>query len=259
MRTARKQSSANLYHAIARGTGQQIIFEDDGDYKKFLDLLKTETKSEDFELYAWCLMSNHIHLLVHADLEALALGMKHLLSNYALYFNKKSGRMGHLFQGRYTSVPVNDNTSLLTEIRYIHQNPVKAHLADVDKYPWSSYQEYVQGDGICSLEFPLGVFGNLETYRQFHEIVPSGEENPLDVVARQNRIRSLPDEKAAAYAQKLLGGTKLDEVKRLTRAERDICLVLLKLSGFSIRRIARLTGIGRGTIQRAGGPKPPSP
>lgn len=138
MRVARKQSEFDIYHVISRGTSQQIIFEDRADYEEFLKLLEAETKEGDFELYAWCLMSNHVHMLVHATLEVMALRMRRLLGTYAMYFNKKSGRVGHLFQDRFLSEPVYNDAHFLTLVRYIHQNPVKARIADVNQYQWSS-------------------------------------------------------------------------------------------------------------------------
>ena len=249
MRVARKQSEADIYHVVTRGTGQQIIFEDDADHKEFLRRLEAETKEGGLELYAWCLKSNHVHMLVHASLEALVPSMRHLLSAYAMYFNKKSGRVGHLFQDRFLSEPVNDDAYLITVVRYIHQNPVKAKIADVDKYQWSSYREYLQGGGICDTGFPLAVFGNLEEFERLNRL-------PLDVtttcleVSGNRPVRAMPDEDAVMYASDVLGGIKLDVLKSLPVEERNGHIAELRRAGFSIRQIARLTGIGKGSIQR---------
>lgn len=249
MRTARKRSEANVYHVIARGTGQQIIFEDDADYKKFLELLKRETEAGEFELYAWCLMSNHVHMLVHATLETTALRMRRLLSGYAAYFNTKTGRVGHLFQDRFLSEPVNDDEYLLTLVRYIHQNPVKPGIARVDQYRWSSYQEYLQGQGISNVSFPLAVFGNIKEFKRMHETLV--EEGSCLDVGEGRPVRVLSDEETLVLAQDLLGGVRPDALKALPIGERNGQLRVLKHAGFSIRQIARLTGIGRGPIQRA--------
>ena len=249
MRTARKQSKADIYHVVARGTGQQIIFENDADRNKFLELLKKETEAGDFELYAWCLMSNHIHMLVHATLEAMALRMRSLLSSYAVYFNMKTGRVGHLFQDRFLSEPVEDDEYLLTLVRYIHQNPVKPGIARTDQYRWSSYHEYLQGHGISNVSFPLAVFGSIEEFERMHETLVK-EGSCLDV-GEGHPIRVLPDEEALVLAQDLLGGVRLDALKTLPVGERNGYLGVLKRAGFSVRQIARLTGIGRGPIQRA--------
>lgn len=249
MRTARKQSKADIYHVVARGTGQQIIFEDDADCEKFLELLKREVEAGEFELYAWCLMSNHVHMLVHATLETMALRMRRLLSRYAAYFNTRTGRVGHLFQERFLSEPVNDEKYLLTLVRYIHQNPMEAGIARVDQYRWSSYQEYLQGHGIGDVSFPLAVFGGVKEFERMHETL-LGEASCLDV-GDGRPVRALPDAEALVLAQSLLGGVELDSLKTLPVRERNGHLGVLKRAGFSVRQIARLTGIGRGSIQRA--------
>lgn len=249
MRVARKQSEADIYHVVTRGTGQQIIFEDDADHEEFLRLLESETKEGDFGLYAWCLMSNHVHMLVHSPLEALAPRMRHLLSGYAMYFNKKSGRVGHLFQDRFLSEPVSDDAYLITVVRYIHQNPVKARIADVDEYRWSSYREYLQGGGICDTSFPLAVFGSTEEFERLNRL-PLDETAACLEVSGNRPVRAMPDEDAAIYASNLLGGISLDALKALPAAERDGHVAELRRAGFSIRQIVRLTGIGKGSIQR---------
>ena len=260
MRTTRKRSEADIYHVVARGTGRQIIFENDADHEEFLRLLQAEAEADVFELYAWCLMSNHVHLLVHATLEELALRMRHLLSCYARYFNNNTGRVGHLFQDRFLSEPVNDDAYLLTLIRYIHQNPVKAGIADVDQYKWSSYREYLRGGGICDVRFPLAVFGSLEEFERLHRSPPETNAAFLDI-SRRRPAWALSDEDAVIYASDLLGGIGLDTLKALPTKERDRHLAELKHGGLSIRQIARLTGIGRGPIQRASTcvSPPPSP
>ena len=249
MRTARKQSEADIYHVIARGTGQQIIFEDDADREEFLRLLQAETKESDFELYAWCLMSNHVHMLVHATLESLALRMRHLLGTYAMRFNQKSGRVGHLFQDRFLSEPVNDDAYLMTLIRYIHQNPLKAKIAEVDQYQWSSYREYLSGEGICDTSFPLAVFGSLEQFEHLNQLPLPSTAACLEVHGNRP-VRAMPDEDAMMYANNLLGDIKLDALKALPIKERNSYIAELRRAGFSVRQIARLTGIGKGSIQR---------
>lgn len=257
MRMARKQSEADIYHIVARGTGHQIIFEDNADHEEFLRLLRDEVSDGDFELYAWCLMSNHVHLLVHASLETMARRMRHLLGVYALYFNKRNSRVGHLFQGRFLSEPIDDDAYFLTAIRYIHQNPVKAGIATVDGYRWSSYREYLQGDGICETSFPMSVFESVGQFELLHKQLV-GATDCLDVSERRP-IRTLSDEEALSCAQEVLEGIRLDALKTLPVKERDVYILQLKQAGFSIRQIGRLTGIGRGPIQRAGVSTPPSP
>lgn len=251
MRAKRKRSSADIYHVVARGTGRQIIFEEEDDYNRFLDVACRTFSDSDCELYAWCLMSNHVHLLIHAPLEALSTAIRRILASYALYFNVKSGRVGHLFQERFSSEPVNDDAYLITVVRYIHRNPVKAGLSSVSAYPWSSYNEFVGRPRVCNTAFVLEVFGGVEAFVRLHE---GGEPaSCLDVPEPKRIAPALSDEKARALAKDMLAkrGVALEGLKGLEPTQRNRMLVELKMAGLTIRQIERLTGVGRATVQRA--------
>lgn len=251
MREKRKQSSSDIYHVVARGTGRQIIFEEDVDYNQFLGTARKVLSDSGCELYAWCLMSNHVHLLIHAEIEKLSTAMRRILGSYAMYFNAKSGRVGHLFQERFASEPVNDDAYLITVVRYIHQNPVKAGLSAVDNYPWSSYGEFVGKPSTCETSFVLGVFGGIEEFVRLHGDDTSGQ--CLDIPQPRRTAPSLPDEKERAAAERVLEkqGLTLEDIKGLDPARRNQVLVELKQTGLTVRQIERLTGVGRATVQRA--------
>lgn len=249
MRTPRKQSANDIYHVVTRGTGRQIIFEGDGDRKLFLTLLDDARKRYGAELYAWCLMSNHVHILVHVPMDRLALMMKHLLSSYAEQFNSKSGRSGHLFQERYKSEPVDSDSYFLNVIRYIHQNPEIAELDATDTYAWSSYREYLQAPHLCATTFPLSIFGGAESFVAFHQV--RGKKSCcLDVDDTPARNRTMPDDMALGVALAVLDGFPVNDIKTLPPTERNKKLRALRCKGLSIRQIERLTGIGRGIISR---------
>ena len=168
MRIPRVQSTADIYHVIARGTGRQIIFEDDDDRQRFLMYLSAALRDAGAELLAWCLMENHVHLLIHAPLPDLSAAMRRVCGTYALRFNAKTGRVGHLFQDRFKSEAVSDDAYLMTVVRYIHENPAKAGVGAVDAYPWSSYREYVGAPVLCTTDFVLEVFGGVDNFAAFH-------------------------------------------------------------------------------------------
>ncbi len=137
-RTARIQSNTGVYHVVLRGVNKQQIFECTEDYLRFVNILRAQTLQEQdetghnskphFVLYAYCLMGNHVHLLIKELGEPLAQTMKRISSSYVCYYNHKYGRIGQLFQERFKSQPVGDWDYFLTLFRYIHQNPLKAHL-----------------------------------------------------------------------------------------------------------------------------------
>lgn len=250
MRTPRKQSEQDLYHVVSRGTGRQLIFEDDDDRRAFLAMMGQALATNGVELYAWCLMGNHVHLLMHGPVDDISNCMKQLCGGYAQHFNGKAGRTGHLFQERFKSEPVEDEAYLLTVVRYIHENPAKAGIAAAWEYPWSSYGEYLGKPGLCNTELVLGMLGGTGGFDRFHR--EEHADGPcLDVTSGRSRTRAMPDGVARSIAEQVLGEGFLDGLKELPVEEREPSLRLLKESGLTVRQIERLTGIGRGTIQRA--------
>ncbi|MGI5879834.1 MAG: transposase [Syntrophomonadaceae bacterium] len=138
-RTARKKSETGIYNIIIRGINRQNIFEDDEDRIRFLETLDRYKEETGCELYAYCLMSNHVHLLVKENDDGLSSFMKRVNGSYAYWYNWKYDHVGHLFQDRFKSEPVDDDTYFLTVIRYIHRNPLTAGMTDGLEYAWSSY------------------------------------------------------------------------------------------------------------------------
>jgi putative transposase len=132
-----------VHHVIARGNEKKPIFRDDNDRLCYLDRLAACRRRFDFQLYAFCLMENHVHLAIERGPVALSRIVLTLHSGYAQSFNRRHGRVGHLFQGRYKAFLVEKDPYLLTLIRYIHMNPVKAGIAARPaSYRWSSDRFY---------------------------------------------------------------------------------------------------------------------
>ena len=250
----RTRCESEIYHLIARGVGRMNIFEDDDDRAEFLRILGAALRTARLEALAWCLMSNHVHLLVHGPLDQISGAMRGALSSYARFFNLKHGHVGHLFQGRYTSIPVIDDAQLLETVRYIHQNPQAAGICGCREYPWSSYEAYAKGaraqtpTGLPCVTGPvLGMLGGARGFAKFHET-----EAELDPGQCRKAAAVLLSEAAAkARAEELLGARRLSGLPSLGKAERDEGLCLLKEAGLSVRQIERITGIGRNIIQRA--------
>jgi len=124
-RTARTKSKSKIYHIMIRGINQQNIFSGDEDYEKFIAIFSKYHKKSEYEIYAYCLMGNHAHLLIKEGKEALSHAMKRIGTSYVSWYNWQYNRKGHLFQDRYKSEPVEDDVYFLTVLRYIHQNPSK--------------------------------------------------------------------------------------------------------------------------------------
>ena len=152
-RQPRQISLTGIYHVMLRGINRQDIFMDRDDYWKFVKTLYQQVYPKDelgkplppkCDFYAYCLMPNHLHLLIRNKTESLGSVVKRIAITYAAYFNKKYERVGHLFQDRFKSEPVNDMNYFLTLIRYIHQNPIAGGITKcAEDYKWSSWIEYL--------------------------------------------------------------------------------------------------------------------
>ena len=127
-RQARKKSESRIYHVMLRGINQQQIFEEAEDCDKFLDVMRDCKEICQYDVYAYCIMGNHIHLLIKEGTETLEQVFKRICGRFVYWYNIKYRRVGHLFQDRFKSEPVDSNEYLLTVVRYIHQNPIKAGL-----------------------------------------------------------------------------------------------------------------------------------
>lgn len=146
------------YHIMARGNQKQKIFLEEGDFEKYLVLLKRYKRKYQFQLYAWCLMPNHVHLVLEInDTSQLAKIMQGISLAYVKWFNKKYGKVGHLWQGRYKSLAIQKEAYILDCINYIETNPVRADMKGrALDYKWSSSRARALGE-MPSLLDPLTI------------------------------------------------------------------------------------------------------
>lgn len=165
--------SGATYHAMARGIRRMVIFQDDTDYQVFLLLLKKMMEKHECSLHAYCLMSNHFHVLIETGPHEIGKTFKGIMSCYASYYNQRYGYHGHVFEGRFKSCIVKDDSYFLQTSRYIHMNPVKAKItAHPEDYPWSSYRTILRmtDDRITQPEKTLAFFKqSIFYYREFVE------------------------------------------------------------------------------------------
>jgi REP element-mobilizing transposase RayT len=130
-----------LYHITSRGNARRKLFLDEKDYTDFLQVLCLVVQRFHWNLHAYCLMSNHYHLLLETPEGNLSRGMRQLNGVYTQHFNRRHNRVGHLFQGRYKAILVDRESYLLALCRYVVLNPVRANLVKNPKeWPWSSYR-----------------------------------------------------------------------------------------------------------------------
>lgn len=248
MSKTRVESPTGYYHVIQRGTGKQMLFEDQSDYLRYLNRLVEYGKDEEFELAAYCLMPNHTHLLIRSNSEALGKVFHRFGTSYSRYFNAKYQHAGHVFQGRYLSEPITDEGYLRACVRYIHNNPVKAGYCKRDEYQWSSYNEFIQGSGIAETAGLLAALGGVDAFVHLCESVGNDSEDFLDYGNFELRSASGLD-----VIRRELGGECKSGlvVKGLDRQTRNKILVELKGCGLSNKQIELLTGVSKSIVKRA--------
>lgn len=250
-RTAREISNTGIYHIMLRGINRQTIFEDNEDMIRFLDTLARYKDDCLLELYSYCLMGNHVHLLMKETAEPISKIIKRICSSYVYWYNKRYERCGHLFQERFRSEVVETDSYFLTVIRYIHQNPVKAKIVKtVEEYKWSSYKEYIEGPTFVSVDLGLSYFSKdrsraVSLFTEFmHQ---DNKDKCLDI---EEKIK-LSDEEVRGHIREL-GISDPTFFQQLDRCKRDCALnQLKKIEGITTRQIARITGISKSVVIRA--------
>lgn len=166
-RSARRGSKTGYLHLIIRGNNRQILFEDEEDRKFFIKRFGQYCRETGIWISAYCLMENHVHMLVNDQNGTVGTMMSRLDSSYARYYNGKYERCGHLFQGRYLSEPIDNEVYLLTVFRYILNNPWKARICPASEYRWSSYKAFFRENTSMDLGFVKARFRTAEAYREF--------------------------------------------------------------------------------------------
>lgn len=250
-RIARKKSRTGIYHMILRGINRQTIFEDEEDATQFLQTLEKYRIEGNFILYGYCLMGNHVHLLIKEENEDLGSSMRRIGASYVYWYNWKYQRCGHLFQDRFKSEAVEDDRYFLTVLRYIHQNPVKAGIVeDINAYKWSSYSEYTGKRKMVETDFALQLFSYKKenaiiSFKEFHQII--SDDKCLDLEEK----RVIRDDEAIEIIKNLCNVNHCTDVQVIENYRRDRLLKTLKEEGLSTRQLARLTGISRGVIMKA--------
>ncbi|MFZ3591847.1 transposase [Bacillus sp. DJP31] len=257
-RKARVKSKTNIYHVMWRGANGQEIFHDDEDSIKFLDTINKYTQRLGMKIFAWCLMTNHAHLLMKEGTEDISITMKRIGVSFVSYYNWKYRITGHLYQDRFKSENVETTKYLLTVTRYIHQNPVKAGLTKkAHEWKWSScngyYGESIYPENMLDDTFILKMFSNeiatvREVFKKFNETRNNDQCLDIETSGR----KKLTDEEARIQIKELLGAIEIPQVKSLPRLKRDEVLRQVKqIKGLSQRQAARILGISSNLIFKA--------
>ena len=267
MRTRRGESSTGYYHIMNRGINGLYLFNDKFEKEKLLNIMVEEKENIELKIVAYCIMDNHFHFLIKAEKENLMMYMKKIGIRYAMYYNRKEKRRGSVFQDRFKSEVIEDEEYLLSAIRYIHNNPVKANMVeDFTKYNWSSANQYIRrflkiennrckennfdNHNIKEIGVDIEVFkwveeryGNKEEFIKNHleedfyvhlDISEDMGKERLDKA--QNIICRVFEEKGL---EEMPSGSEGKEIKK------EICLELIKNTKLSAREIGELLNMSQ--------------
>ena len=187
------------HHIVQRGHNKKAIFLSDDDFQYYLNNLKEWKRELDIKIYAWCLMTNHIHIIAEPqdDVMALSVLMKRVNGRHSAYVNRLEGRSGSLWEGRYKASPIQKDSYLLSCCRYVELNPVRARMVScAEDYKWSSYRERMLGEARELLDLDecykgLGVLDRerRERYKTFLEsVIPDSEKRFIRDSVRRNQL-----------------------------------------------------------------------
>lgn len=251
-RKARIISPTGIYHITLRSVNQHIIFEEDFDYRKFLFILSDCKKKHEVEIYGYCLMDNHIHILLYSPPDRLAGFFQSLGTRFVHWYNAKYIRSGHLFQERFHSTVIITNTQFLSALLYIHNNPVKANMCRFpSEYRWSSFNTYCgRSDSLVNIAFAQRILG--------------GEKNLLHYFAKKSDSLDfsrfdddhpainhfITDENAKAIFKSITNLESSSAVVHMEKARRNEYVRKLHQNGLSIKQVARLMDVSVSTVKR---------
>ncbi len=218
-RDIRMEYVGGFYHVIARGNNREYIFSDEEDKGYFIKIVK-DALFPDYQLYGYVLMDNHYHLLIQRHKKELHIFMHQINNKYSKYFNYKYKRFGHVFQNRYKAILVQDERYLLSLLRYIHRNPVRAGICrDVTDYKWSSNFFYERNRRtFVNIDLVLDMLSpdrNM-AIEKYMELMKIDEEDKIDY----EKEKLIGDE---AYKIMLSSRSMKPDKKRLDEILSDAC------------------------------------
>lgn len=251
-RQARTISPTDYYHVIMRGNNRESIFSKQSQKQLFIDLLREQVEEGLIDIAGYCIMDNHVHIAIKAELDNLTKAMKSINIKYAMRFNKEKERIGHVFQDRYKSEIISNENNLIHVIRYIHNNPAKAKMVkSLSDYKWSSYNEFTLEDksNIISNEqksLVLKLSNGVCKFIDFHKADDGNEY--LEIKEDRDRYRI---EKAQEIIASYLNNKGIDDIKVLRNEPElleEIVKEILLNSKLSHRKIADLLGVNNNTV-----------
>lgn len=235
---------------MIRGNERKNIFIDDKDKLRFMETINQMKDGQRFKLHAFCLMDNHVHLLISEGTEDIARVIKRIAVSYVFYFNKKYKRVGHLFQDRFKSESVEEDNYILSLARYIHQNPVKAGMVkNPGDYQWSSYNGYIDKNSyICEAldkEMIMDMFSEEREIAKSRFVKYMNEDSTDEFIDLKGKIETVDEEEAHVILENLLNDRKIEN-----EMPDDLIREFKELTGLSNRKVAEITKINKEKINK---------
>ena len=249
----RTYSISKTYHIIFRGINKQNIFYDEQDRKVFLKKLIYIKKEFNFQIFAYCLMINHVHLVIKVEDKFLSRGMKSLLIRYSCYFNKKYDRIGTFVQDRFKSKNIENQQYFLDVCRYVHRNPENAQVCKTEDYEWSSYKEYIGESKIIDKEELMKYFNN--DIKEFVKFNTSSNLHDIDKLSDYELYGKLKDEQALEVIMKKFNLKDVVLTIKFFQSKNNIelkkCINQIKsIEGITFTQISRILHMDRGRIKK---------
>ncbi len=247
-RSARKLSLSKIYHIMCKGIDGQDIFYDSQDKSNYLKKIENLKDSFSCKIFAYCLMSNHVHLVMQIEDTDLSRFMQSLNIRYTSYFNKKYNRSGHFFQDRFKSKCVENQKYFLDVCRYVHQNPEKAGICQTKDYHWSSYHEYIGKEKIVDKHILLHYFNeNIDDFKKFTLLENS--DNQFDFLEFELET-NFTDEGLKDFIVKKFKINNINEISKFNDEELEKVVEIFKNMQYtSLSQIARVTRISRWNLK----------
>lgn len=257
-RQPRIKAESCIYHVILRGNERKRIFEHDGDKRVFLSILIKAKDKYNFLIHGYCIMDNHVHLIINSNGSDVSQVMKSINISYAIYYNNKYKRCGHLFQDRFKSERIESDTYFLQLSKYIHRNPVKAGMVKkAEDYYWSSLRAYIKqswdNEGLVETEKLLSQIANerLKAVSEYLKYV-SEKEDVIAMDVEEDDFTETNDNRKVitdlVQAEKALSkrivemGMENDLIRTDIAARNDLIKEIRKNSTLTMKEIGELFG-----------------
>jgi len=252
-RVPRNYSQTKVYHIILKGIDNQKIFFSNQDRKFFLKQLSITKNEFYYQIFAYCLMDNHVHIIIRVEDEFLSKSMQSLSIRYAHYFNSKYKRVGPLFQSRFKSKNIEDERYFLEVCRYVHRNPENSRISKTEDYEWSSYKEYVGKTRIITRNTLMSFFNTKK--EEFIKYTTQCNEKDMNDFTEYEIIQKLTDDQLFYIIKEefdipsdcnIYSYFKSKDNKEIG----EVISKIKKINGTNKTQVSRVTGIYKGRIDK---------